>query len=210
MTDPSYTHYIMVIDRSGSMFSTANDATGGIRTFAREQAELPGRATLSFYQFDHSIEKVYDFDSIRQAENYTLNPGGSTRLLDAVGTAVTEEGSRLADMPEDQRPGKVMVLIVTDGEENSSVEWELGSLKELVTRQHDVYGWEFSFIGANIDAFSVASSIGIAGASAANYTSTSAGTRQAYAKMSNAASAYRDGTRSSLSYTGDGTDDGNS
>lgn len=92
---------------------------------------------------------------------YTLVPRGSTALLDAVGQAIVTTGEKLATLPEDQRPGLVMVVIVTDGEENSSREYNKQKIKDLITQQQDVYKWQFTFLGADQNAFAEAASMGM-------------------------------------------------
>lgn len=201
MTNPDYRHYLLIVDRSGSMWGTANDATAGIRKFVYEQDALPGSATLSLYQFDTAHQTVHDFDRLREARDYTLVPRGGTALLDATGFAITEVGEKLASMAEEFRPGKVIVLIVTDGEENSSHEYSLARVKELITQQQETYGWQFSYIGANVDAFSNADSMGIPVANALNYTADSYGTRAAYAAASSSASKFSMNKSAGLTYT---------
>jgi hypothetical protein len=102
-----------------------------------------------------------------------LIPRGGTALLDAVGFAVSKTGERLAAMDEAARPGEVVMLIATDGEENSSREYTLPQVKDMITAQQDTYGWKFVFIGANQDAFASGSGMGIPVASSANYSVTS-------------------------------------
>lgn len=109
---------------------------------------------------------------IKDVPKYTLVPRGMTALLDAVGRAINEAGCRLAAIPEDQRPGLVVFVIVTDGQENSSHEFTRAQIKEMIERQQSVYSWQFTFLGANQDAFAEAGSLGISPAAAANYVPT--------------------------------------
>lgn len=208
MTDQDYRHYIIIVDRSGSMNKIREDAQGGIREFAAEQAKLPGKATLSLYQFDNEHETVHKFASLSKVAGYVLVPRNTTALLDAIGFAITREGEHLAAMPEGKRPGKVVALIATDGHENASKEYSLGQVKELTTRQQNDYGWAFTYIGANQDAFSVAESMGISKAATLDYARSGVGTQSAYGAASAAASRYVRGPGGqSLSYTDDERED---
>jgi hypothetical protein len=203
MTDSNYTHYVLVIDRSGSMHSIRADAQGGINQFIKDQIALPGRATLSLYDFNWDVRTVFNFRKLSPEDNWTyrLGPSGGTALLDAVGFAVTEVGEKLDALPEAERPGKVVVLITTDGEENSSREYTLAQVKKLVTRQQDKYGWQFSYIGANVDAFANGASLGIGQDQSLSYAATPRGTKMSMAAASAATSRYVAGGASCLEYT---------
>ena len=201
MTDPDYRHYLLIVDRSGSMSEIKDEAQEGIRLFVKEQAALAGRATLTLCQFDNVPETVYDFTPLQAAADYELVPRNMTALLDACGSAVTSVGERLAALPDDRRPGKVIVLITTDGKENISREYSLAQVRKLVTRQQDKYGWQFMYVGANVDAFAEAGGMGIAGGSTMKYTANSVGTQSAYAGASASASRYSRGMTVNTTFT---------
>lgn len=148
MTNPDYTHWTLVVDRSGSMSAIKNDAQGGINQAFEDQRKLPGRLTVSLVQFDTEIDDVARMVPIADMGDFTLIPRGGTALLDAVGQAITITGEDLAALPEDERPANVIVQIVTDGQENSSNEWTLEKVREAIKEQQDTYGWVFAFIGA--------------------------------------------------------------
>lgn len=175
MTDPGYVHYVMIIDRSGSMRTIKDDTQGGIRAFVAKQLEGvdASKRTVSFYQFDTVHDKLLDFEPLARAADYELSPRGGTALLDACGQAVTEVGEKLAALPEDRRPGHVRVIIATDGQENSSKKYTRAQVRELISRQQDAYDWKFTYLGANQDSFTEAGSIGIAAPSVLSYVSTS-------------------------------------
>jgi uncharacterized protein YegL len=173
VTDPGYRHIVLVIDRSGSMEPVKHDTEGGVKTFIEEQRQVPGRTTISLYQFDTEHDEVASFADVQHDLAWHLVPRGGTALLDAVGFAVTKTGERLAAMDEDARPGEVVVLIATDGEENSSREYTLPQVKDMITAQQDTYGWKFVFIGANQDAFAAGGGMGIPVAAVADYSVTS-------------------------------------
>jgi len=202
MTDPTYVHYIFVIDRSGSMQSIRDDTQGGIVSFIDKQLEgVDGnKRTVSFYQFDTQFERVHDFDLLSEARSYKFVPRGQTALLDAVGNAVTEVGEKLKDMPEDRRPGYVMALIVTDGLENASKEYKKSQIKEMIEHQQNKYGWRFTYLGANQDAFAEASSIGIVAQSTISFAATSRGVRNTYDVLAASVSAGTVPTSSGIVY----------
>lgn len=191
MTDPEYVHYILIIDRSGSMQSIRDDTEGGIRAFIDKQMDgVDGnKRTVSLYQFDTVHDTVHNFDLLEKAKSYTLMPRGGTALLDACGFAITKVGEKLAAMPEEKRPGYVMVVIATDGQENSSREYTRAQVKEMIQHQQDRYDWRFTYIGANQDSFAEAGSIGIVAPSVLSYLSTSHSTNSAWASAGAAVSA---------------------
>jgi hypothetical protein len=156
------TDITMVIDRSGSMESIRTDAEGGINSFIEQQKQEPGEANVTLVQFDTDYEFVHSGVPIRQVPAFKLVPRGSTALLDAVGRAVNETGARLAAMDESQRPGLVVFVIVTDGEENSSREFTRDQIRTMVEHQQLAYKWQFTFLAANQDAFAAGGSMGIA------------------------------------------------
>lgn len=203
MTDSGYRHYILIIDRSGSMHSVKDDAEGGIRDFISEQKALSGKATLSLYQFDTEHDTVYSLTPLAQVRKYTLSPRGGTALLDGVGFAVTSEGEKLAALPEGERPGKVIVVIATDGGENQSREYSKTQVRGLTTEQQSRYGWQFIYLGANQDAFAEAGGMGIASPGSLNYAASSVGTRSAYAAASAASIRYATGAAADTSFTDD-------
>lgn len=201
MTNPDYAHLLVIIDHSGSMRKIKNDAEGGVNQLVRDMAALPGKVTISLVQFDTEHERVLDFADAKTAPEYRLVPRGGTALLDAVGFAVTEEGEKLAAMPEDQRPGKVAVLIATDGDENRSREYTQPQVKELLVQQQEQYGWAVSYIGANVDSFANAASLGVPTAATMDYAATSYGTQSAYRGVSRSVVAFAGGQSAGISYT---------
>jgi hypothetical protein len=162
MTDPTYTDITMVLDRSGSMQSIKDDTIGGFDAFISEQRRLPGRCTVSLVQFDNVYEEVYTGRDLADVPSLTLVPRGSTAMLDAIGRVVNATGARLAAMPEDGRPGTVIVGIMTDGLENASREFTYPMVKAVIEQQEQVYGWTFMYMGANQDAIEVGASLGVA------------------------------------------------
>ena len=163
------TDITLVVDRSGSMEARREDAQGGINAFVKEQAQEPGEALLSLVQFDDRYEVVHDGVPIDAVPEFELKPRGTTALLDAVGRAINEAGERLADMDEADRPGLVIFVITTDGLENASREFTKARVKEMIEHQQEKYNWEFTFLGANQDAFAEAGGLGIHDAGVATF-----------------------------------------
>lgn len=177
------THIVVVVDRSGSMQSIQSDAEGGINRFVEEQKKGAGEARLTLVQFDTEYEFVHKDVPIKDVGHYSLAPRGGTALLDAVGKAIAETGETLKATPENERPGLVVFVIVTDGEENSSKEYKKPQIKKMIEEQRDLWKWQFTFLGANQDAFGEAGSMGIPLAAAAAYTGATVS--HAYASTSN-------------------------
>ena len=164
------TDITMVVDRSGSMESIKADAEGGVNAFIDEQKNASGAALLTLVQFDNEYEFVHSGIPIQRVSKFKLAPRGSTALLDAVGRAVNETGARLAAMEESQRPGLVVFVIVTDGQENSSREFNRDQIRSMIEHQQTVYSWQFTFLAANQDAFAEGTSLGIAASGIASYS----------------------------------------
>lgn len=151
MTNPDYTHIAVVLDRSGSMSACEKDMRNGLDAFFKSQAKLPGKCLVDFAQFDTVYETVYTDREISEAKT-VLHPRGLTALVDAIGHTITNLGEKLKAMAEDDRPGTVIVVVVTDGGENASKEWTAERVKELIEQQTNQWNWNFTFLGANIDA----------------------------------------------------------
>lgn len=202
MTDINRTHITAVLDRSGSMRALESDTIGGFNKFLEDQKATEGEATLTLVLFDDHYDVPHLSKNIKEIPELTNKlyfARGMTALYDALGKAIIDTGIALAALPEDQRPGTVIVLVMTDGEENSSKEFggEEGRqrVQAMVKTQTEVYKWSFVFMGANIDAKAVGASLGVAAAQALNYTSDSHGTRSAYEAMSSGTKGLRDHTR---------------
>jgi uncharacterized protein YegL len=163
------TDITLVVDRSGSMDSIRQDAEGGINAFIADQAKDPGEALLTLVQFDTEYEFIHRGVPIAKVAKFQLQPRGATALLDALGRAINETGSRLAAMHEDERPGLVIFVVMTDGLENSSREFNKAQIKQMIDHQQTAYNWHFTFLAANQDAFAEAADIGMAVGGAANF-----------------------------------------
>ena len=163
------TDVTVILDRSGSMELCREEAQNGVNHFVEEQQKEPGECLFSLVQFDSEYEFVRKGVPIADVREFKLVPRGMTALLDAVGRAINETGERLAAMNEDDRPGLVVFVIVTDGQENASHEFTKAQVKEMIERQQKDYQWQFTFLGANQDAFAEAGAIGIRAGATANF-----------------------------------------
>ena len=189
------TSILMILDRSGSMSPLADDVVGGYNSFIAQQKAEPGDAVVTLVLFDHNYEVVYDARPIARVEPLTkkvYSPGGTTALLDAVGRGVQDLGTKLAAMEESDRLGKVIVVIMTDGQENASSDFTRDQVKKLVADQK-TNGWSFLFMGANMDAFAEAKKIGIERSCTASWVSTGAGVRHSLGLISGCVAAFRTG-----------------
>ena len=186
------TEIIVITDRSGSMATIVNDVIGGYNTFITEQKTVAGEAKVTFTQFDTEYELVYagkPLADVPLLDNKTFVPRGGTALLDAIGRTLNEQGARIAN---DKWAELVIVCIITDGEENASHEYSRDRIKEM-TAHATKNGWQFIYVGANQDAFSVARQMGVANNMTQNYAANSAGTRAVYANVSASAMSLRSG-----------------
>ena len=170
MTNSNLTHIAFLLDRSGSMHSIKDDTEGGFNAFIAEQRQQGGECRVTLAQFDNEYEEVYRDLPLAEVPALRLVPRGSTALLDSIGRLVTSTGERLAALPEDERPGIVIVGIMTDGHENASREWTHPAVKALIEQQTKTYGWQFLYLGADQDAIEVGSSIGVAAANSMTYS----------------------------------------
>lgn len=193
MTDSNYTHILAIVDRSGSMHSCKTEMRNALDTFFKDQAQEDGKCLVDYVQFDQKYEKVFEDREVASAEA-VLEPRGSTALLDAVGKASVELGEKLAGKAEGERPGLVQVVVVTDGYENASQEWNAESVRTLIKQQEEKYGWDFVFLGANMDAQQVGRSFGFNPDKSLTYDTNNTGAMSA--SLSGYTTANRGATRS--------------
>jgi uncharacterized protein YegL len=190
------TEIAFVLDRSGSMQAIAGDAIGGFNAFLAQQQAERGAARLTLVLFDHeylvAAEHV-EIGAVAPLDERSYVPRGMTALLDAVGRTVDAVGVRLAQTPEEERPAKVIVAILTDGLENASREYGYGRVAEMIRHQQEKYGWEFVFLAANQDAMAAAGKLAIRAQDAVAFEATGAGVRMAMARVSEETSRRRAG-----------------
>lgn len=182
------TEIIFLLDRSGSMAGLESDTIGGFNAFIEKQRKLEGKTLVTGVLFDDQYEIVWNGTEAEKVklteEEYYVR--GCTALLDAVGKTILDVGYRLSKTKEDNRPGKVIFVITTDGFENASTEFTYDKVKELIKHQQEKYRWEFIFLGANIDAEREADNLGIDAENAFNFEASSRGVECMYNMVSEA------------------------
>jgi len=186
------TQIICILDRSGSMSSIMNDSIGGFNTFLKQQKELKDEATITISLFDDKYELLYDNINIKKAEELTNKiwfPRGGTALYDAIGKTINTVRTTHVSLGN-EKPAKVLVCIVTDGEENSSHEYKLDDIKKLIKEcENDM--WNFIYLAANQDAFNVGQSFGVSAGNTYTYTANSTGVFNMSSTLTNASISYR-------------------
>jgi hypothetical protein len=193
---------VLVVDRSGSMESIREDMEGGIKTLLEEQGKEEGTCLVTLAQFDTEYELVAEGVPVAELEPYHLVPRGSTALLDAIGRTIGQVKGRLDTLDPVQRPGHVLVAVITDGMENSSREWSRMQVMDSV-KARIAEGWDFTFLGANQDAIQEGGRLGVDADSSLTYEGSARGTAQAFSAMSTSMGRKRRGETKSLEYTDD-------
>ena len=188
------TELVFILDKSGSMAGLERDTIGGFNAMLDKQKAQAGECRITTVLFDHRYELLHDRTDIRAVRPITAREyrvGGSTALLDALGKTIHKIATAQKNTSEPFRAKRVMFVIITDGEENASREYAAKEVKEAIRRQKSRYGWEFIFLGANIDAVETAGRFGIDAGRAANDVPDSQGTALNFRAMSETVSAFR-------------------
>ena len=189
-----FTELVFILDRSGSMAGLEGDTIGGFNSLIARQKKQPGAACVSTVLFDNASTVIHDrvpLDQVAPLTEADYRVGGCTALLDAIGDAVRHIGlihkyARPEDVPE-----HTLFVITTDGMENASHRYRAEEVRRMIERQKASFGWEFLFLGANIDAVETASHFGIGADRAVRYNSDSEGTRLNYEVLDHAVSSVR-------------------
>jgi len=208
MPNPNKTLIAAILDRSGSMNVVRDDIIGGFNTFITDQRKNSGECSVTLAQFDDQYEIVHNNKSIQDIptlDSTTYVPRGNTALNDAVGRTINAIGSELSKLAEKDRPGHVIIVIITDGLENASREFSGAQVKQMIEHQQEKYKWHFTYLAASMDKAhaNVANSIGIR-ASAYNQSSRSAkGSEALFSASSAAVSRVRSGTDTHFAYSVD-------
>jgi hypothetical protein len=200
----NYTHITVVLDKSGSMGKIANDTIGGFNQFITDQKKVEGLATLSLIQFDDRYEPNYLSTKIQDVEllnEKTYKPRGWTRLFDAIGRAIIDTGEELNKLKDEEKPEKVVFVVQTDGEENSSKEFNAKEIGDLIKQQTDKYKWEFVFLGAQLNTILAMCRMGVSGANTMQYAHNTAGMKSAMKSLSSNLMSYRAGRADSMAWT---------
>ena len=191
------TELVFILDRSGSMRGLEGDTIGGFNSLIDKQQREAGEALISTVLFDDKQEVLFDRVPLSQIEPMTKEQyyvRGCTALLDALGGAIHHIGNVHKYAREEDVPEKTLFVITTDGLENASRKYSFERVKEMVERQKEKYGWEFVFLGADIDAIATAARIGIARNRSVNYVKDSEGTMRNYSALNMALMNFRSST----------------
>jgi uncharacterized protein YegL len=189
------TELVFILDKSGSMSGLESDTIGGFNSMLKKQQAIDGECRITTVLFDNKYELLHDRIDIKAVSEMTekeYQVGGSTALLDAIGRTINKIGNAQKHTAEDYRAEKVLFVIITDGEENSSREYTADKVKALIERQKEKYGWEFIFLGANIDAVQTAKRYGIAPDRSIDYLADSEGTQLNFKVMASAVATFRE------------------
>jgi hypothetical protein len=194
VTNSNYTHLALVVDRSGSMADIKDDAQGGINTLITEQFQEDGQLTITLSEFDDHFDDVTRMSG--KPFTYKLSPRGSTALLDAVGKEITRTSQELDALPAALRPGKVLFVVVTDGQENASNEFTLAAVRASIETQRKDHNWTFQFIGAEETAWQGREM----GMNSASFKRSDKGQRGAYKSMNDSMKSYRKGDKPGIGF----------
>jgi hypothetical protein len=194
MPKQDLTAIAFVLDKSGSMHVVRDATISGFNEFLADQKRVPGDVLFSLTLFDTAMQQRFVNEPIHRVEPLTVatyEPGGGTALLDAVASTINEIGRRFDAMPGDQKPGKVLFVIQTDGQENASREFSAQRVRDLIKQQTDQWQWQFLFLGADQDAWAQGALLGIARSNSLSYGNDAIGTRSAFATVASVATSYR-------------------
>lgn len=188
------TELVFILDKSGSMSGLERDTIGGFNSMIEKQLEVDGDCRITTVLFDSNYHVLHDRIDLRAIGKMTerdYQVGGCTALLDAMGTTIQKLINVQKQTAPEYRAHKVMFVIITDGEENSSREYDYAKVKKMVETEKEKYAWEFIFLGANIDAIKVAGSFGISPDRAVDYIPDSKGTKLNFQVMAKTVASYR-------------------
>ncbi len=200
------TELVFILDKSGSMQGLQKDTIGGFNSMIEKQRKESGVCLVSTVLFDNESEVIHDRENLRNIKPMTEKdycPCGSTALIDALGGAIHHIGNVHKYIRKEDVPEHTLFIITTDGMENASRRYTKGRVRQMIERQKEKYGWEFLFIGANIDAVTTAREYGIEGDRAVNYHADKLGTQVLYASVSNAVGNLRKNRKLSENWSKD-------
>lgn len=190
----NFTELVFILDRSGSMAGLERDTIGGFNSMLKKQRAVEGECRITTVLFDHEYTLLHDRLDIRAVSPMTEREyfvGGATALVDAIGRTINKLILVQKNTAEEYRAGRVMFVIITDGEENSSREFSADRVRSMIEHEKKKYGWEFIFLGANIDAVRTAGRFGIGADRAAEYVPDAQGTKLNFEAMAETVACYR-------------------
>lgn len=192
--NPHLTEIAYILDRSGSMQPMQEPAVAAFNDFIKSQLDVPGDARLTLIQFDDAYEvpvSAKPIQDVPQLTAATYTPRGSTALLDAIGRTIKETDRRISALPDADKPGKVILAIFTDGEENASQEYTIKHISDLIRLYRDQKGWEFLFLAANQDAIASGSAMHMDASLSANVSFSMKGIKSTGGAMARKVRAMR-------------------
>ncbi len=200
-----YMHITVILDRTGSMEPIRDDTIGGFNGFLNKQKEEPGKATMTLVQFDSQdpYEVIHRFVPIRDVNELnreTFVPRASTPLLDALGRGINDLEKSLSELGEEEKPAKVIVAVVTDGQENASREFSKKDIEKMIKQKTEKDAWQFVFLSADLASIDDAAAVGIAPASVLVFQKDSLGSADAWGALHNRTSDYRFSRKSGMAF----------
>jgi uncharacterized protein YegL len=204
------TEIILLLDRSGSMGTIKGDTIGGVNSFLEDQKKTDGKANVTLTFFSNTISTYVngvDIQEVALLDDKSYIPGGGTALLDAIGYTINSIEDRYTNEEDSSKiPSKVIFGIITDGEENTSTRFKRAEIAKMIKHQTNRHGWEFVFLGANLDSVAEARNIGISSDRSFNFAATSGSVNDTFGTLSKSSTAYRAGGASAgFSYNVQGT-----
>jgi hypothetical protein len=201
----AFTHISVILDRTGSMEEIRDDTIGGFNAFLKEQKKQKGKATLTLVQFDSQdpYEVIHRFKAIGKVPELTRGtyvPRASTPLLDALGRGINDLGKGLAKLKGNEKPGKVIFAVVTDGLENASREFTKKQVMKMIREKKENDGWQFVFLSADLDAVDEARDLGVSIDASLAYEKNAKGTMDAWNSLSKNAADFRGGLKPNMAF----------
>lgn len=200
-----YTHITVILDRTGSMESIREDTIGGFNAFLKAQKDIPGKGTLTLVQFDSQdpYEVIISFVPLKEVPELTREtyvPRASTPLLDAMGRGINDLEERLKEIPKKERPSKVVLAVVTDGQENASREFRREQIVKMIKKHQDKDDWQFVFLSADLAAIKDAQGYGVKGKFSKHFQKDKTGISDAWLCLSENMKAYRGSAKADMSF----------
>jgi len=201
-----YTHIAVILDRTGSMESIREDTIGGFNAFVNQQKAEPGTATLTLVQFDSQdpyevIHKFKALEAVPALTRETFVPRASTPLLDAMGRGINDLEKSLTEMKDEEKPSRVVMVIITDGQENASREFRKDQVAKMIKEKQEHSAWKFVFLSADLAAIGDALASGIHANSTISFSRSAQGTSAAWASASARVADYRADRSKDVSFT---------
>jgi hypothetical protein len=200
-----YTHISVILDRTGSMEAIRDDTIGGFNAFLEQQRAEPGKATMTLVQFDSQdpyevIHRFKPVDKVSELNRQTYVPRAMTPLLDAIGRGINDLEENLGRLKEEEKPSKIVFVIVTDGQENASREFRREQIQKMISDKSEKESWQFVFLSADLAAIGDAMSVGFAADSSLLYAKDRDGSLHAWDSLSKRTSDYRSSRKSKMTF----------